>query len=592
MIQELCDDGICKNYKVEPGADSDLPPDRRMLGRSAWTFFHATAAYLPAVLGPDGETAFVNLWRSVNHSYACSLCRGHFHYIFNDKIVQAELAAVKTRQDAQLWTWKIHNAVTANNFPTWPAFPSGLGLTLAPFRIPDTNQQFLISKMNATMRSKIVKKIEKRWKIHGGLDASKTTNDACPASSEKVLQMDLFIMGLCPFCRVALKNIRPMLKCNIKCTTDDDTIGNTGMLDFRLHFVGAIDKKTKELMSLHGPNEVQTDKLYLCAIKYYPKNYQYLDLIECMEKSQKDIPSNAQACAKNVSMDWSQLTHCIHTQGTELLRKSFEFSIGDKVNETPEMVVSHGGFRQKVDDPSNETQVAEALCRMLKHPEPGGAKKISKEHVKVKSTAKALPTSKMSSFVGGVVLQQLAPTKPGEVEAESEQSEEAEDDEKETGPIDEDDQSEDDSSEVHVTEGKHVPQHEVKAATKAVSRMVSKMAKLGRKPRESPVEHDEREPASTKTLHRKKPSRPKSHDDDASGGLAMAGMPHQRGHGYGSTGEKNGKNGMPVISPVIVGIGLAISFLMVIGAGVFVVLYRNQRESDKSERRRLMPPRL
>ena len=131
-------------------------------------------------------------------------------------------------------------------------------------------------------------------------------------------------------------------------------------------------------MSLHGPNEVQTDKLYLCAIKYYPKNYQYLDLyvphlycplalpaltaqchhiaiclssktdllfiivyycclslesdlveavlvvtevsvsecllsllsrgcwlfcsIECMEKSQKDIPSNAQACAKNVSM--------------------------------------------------------------------------------------------------------------------------------------------------------------------------------------------------------------------------------------------------------------------------------------------------
>ena len=53
----------------------------------------------------------------------------------------------------------------------------------------------------------------------------------------------------------------------------------------------------------------------------------------------------------------------------------------------------------------------------------------------------------------------------------------------------------------------------------------------------------------------------------------MAGMgAANRGQsGSGHYGEKNGKNGMPVISPVIVGIGLAISFLMVIGAGVFVV---------------------
>lgn len=253
----------------------------------------------------------MNLWRTVNHSYACSLCRGHFHYIFNDATVQTELAAVGTREDAVLWTWKIHNAVTANNFPTWPAFPEGSAFDLERFRIPETRTQLVLAEMNATVRVAVISAVDKRWKISGGLDASKSTNDACPASSDSVVQLDLYVMGLCPFCRVTLKSIRSMLKCTIKCTTEVDAVGVSGMLDFRLHFVGAIDKKSKELMSLHGPNEVQvwriagtsllrahthrtqthcafawlcgldsllhggqTDQLYLCAIKYYPKNYQ------------------------------------------------------------------------------------------------------------------------------------------------------------------------------------------------------------------------------------------------------------------------------------------------------------------------------
>ena len=56
-FQELCADGICHSYKVEPASDSDLPPDRRMLGRAAWTFFHSTAAYLPETLDEAGKVS-------------------------------------------------------------------------------------------------------------------------------------------------------------------------------------------------------------------------------------------------------------------------------------------------------------------------------------------------------------------------------------------------------------------------------------------------------------------------------------------------------------------------------------------------------
>ena len=55
----------------------------------------------------------------------------------------------------------------------------------------------------------------------------------------------------------------------------------------------------------------------------------------------------------------------------------------------------------------------------------------------------------------------------------------------------------------------------------------------------------------------------------------MAGMGKaDRGQRDGEVSDdaaSHGKDGIPVISPVIVGIGLAVAFLMVIGAGVFVV---------------------
>ena len=57
---------------------------------------------------------------------------------------------------------------------------------------------------------------------------------------------------------------------------------------------------------------------------------QYLDLIECMETSQKNIPANAEACAHTVRMDWAKLTRCVHGEGEALLRSSFEYSIGEK----------------------------------------------------------------------------------------------------------------------------------------------------------------------------------------------------------------------------------------------------------------------
>jgi hypothetical protein len=92
--------------------------------------------------------------------------------------------------------------------------------------------------------------------------------------SEKA-KVEFFVMSQCPFGTQVETGIAPVLK----------KIG--GDVDFTLDFIGGV--QGDQLTSLHKEAEVQGDIVQICAIKYAPENYRYMDMIECMNKNYRAI---------------------------------------------------------------------------------------------------------------------------------------------------------------------------------------------------------------------------------------------------------------------------------------------------------------
>ena len=106
-----CGDSVCNDYGVEPRFDdSDRPPNAVVLGRATWTVLHTTAAYLPDTLTQDEKDGFYNIVRSIAVLYPGN-AQSIVAEIYNDGMVQKELEAIETKEDAMLWAWKLHNAV-------------------------------------------------------------------------------------------------------------------------------------------------------------------------------------------------------------------------------------------------------------------------------------------------------------------------------------------------------------------------------------------------------------------------------------------------------------------------------------------------
>lgn len=138
---------------------------------------------------------------------------------------------------------------------------------------------------------------------------------SCPGSSGKSVRMDMYIMAECPLCSQVFPQIRSMINCEVQCPS------GTVALDYHLNFVGVLQQTGWS--SLHGPNEVTGDELYLCASKLYPGNYRYLDMIICMEQNTAAIPSNAAQCAQSAGFDYGAISACARNKGYNSLVKSF-----------------------------------------------------------------------------------------------------------------------------------------------------------------------------------------------------------------------------------------------------------------------------
>lgn len=174
--------------------------------------------------------------------------------------------------------------------------------------------------------------------------------------------MDFFMMALCPGCKKVITNIHKLINCDFSCDDNGDKL--KGRLDFRMHLVGGLDGQ--HLRSMHGPNEVDGDKVYACARKMYPLNYDFVKLMACMEKEQHEIPANSWDCAPKHGMSYTKIWDCVNgLRAEKMVRQSFKYSIHERIHATPVMYLEMDGRREHFKNPTNFSAVKKRMCEML-----------------------------------------------------------------------------------------------------------------------------------------------------------------------------------------------------------------------------------
>jgi len=201
---------------------NDQPLDRVTLGHVTWSFLHTTAAYLPETLNATTKQAFQNLIMSVKEIYACELCRGHFQEQMRDTMLQRELHDIKSREDAVLFLWKVHNMVTAAQYPNAPLFVSGVTSTQFPVqnqtytlkggqrlynddglpkaeigpykKLFEAGQEELpLGEMTDLFKAEVYDGTMKRWRAAGGLVPVPSLYAAQPMSKQEIKGWDKFV---------------------------------------------------------------------------------------------------------------------------------------------------------------------------------------------------------------------------------------------------------------------------------------------------------------------------------------------------------------------------------------------------------------
>jgi predicted DsbA family dithiol-disulfide isomerase len=149
--------------------------------------------------------------------------------------------------------------------------------------------------------------------------------------SEKA-KVEFFVMSQCPFGTQVETGIAPVLK----------KIG--GDVDFTLDFIGGV--QGDQLTSLHKEAEVQGDIVQICAIKYAPENYRYMDMIECMNKNYRAIPGNWEECANSTGMPVDKIRECYEGgEGKGLLKASFGKAQAKRASGSPTMYIGGEMYR-------------------------------------------------------------------------------------------------------------------------------------------------------------------------------------------------------------------------------------------------------
>ena len=109
--------------------------------------------------------------------------------------------------------------------------------------------------------------------------------------------------------------------------------------------------------------ESKGDIVQLCAMKYYPDNYQYVKFIICQNKDASNVDTNWQACAQETSMDSTKLKACLEgEEGKSLLRASMQRAQARQASGSPTMFIGDATYSGQRDSLSFQT----AICKFSK----------------------------------------------------------------------------------------------------------------------------------------------------------------------------------------------------------------------------------
>ena len=113
---------------------------------------------------------------------------------------------------------------------------------------------------------------------------------------EKPRDVQVFVMSQCPYGVRALDAMKEVL-------------GTLKQIKFDVHFIADEAEGTETgFNALHGQPEVRENIRMLCAKKYYPNKYKYMDYIWCRNKNIRS--EEWKACAKSSGMSVAKLERC------------------------------------------------------------------------------------------------------------------------------------------------------------------------------------------------------------------------------------------------------------------------------------------
>lgn len=133
-------------------------------------------------------------------------------------------------------------------------------------------------------------------------------------------RLDLFVMSQCPYGTKALDAMKDVLK----------AFGNK--IDFHVNYI-ATETPDGKFNALHGQPEVDENIRQLCAIKYYPKDFKYMDYIWCRNP---DIRSAEwQKCAVG-GIDPKKIEKCsTGEEGRKLHSENIKIANGLEIGASP-----------------------------------------------------------------------------------------------------------------------------------------------------------------------------------------------------------------------------------------------------------------
>ncbi|MBN2459272.1 DsbA family protein [Candidatus Woesearchaeota archaeon] len=178
-----------------------------------------------------------------------------------------------------------------------------------------------------------------------------TGGDTTPTYTGEKAKVEFYVMSQCPYGTQVVDAIGPVL----------ENLGEA--VDFHLDYI-VTETSPGTFQSLHGAKEVAGNTAQLCAIKYYPDNYEYMKLILCQNKDYANVDTNWESCAKENNMDVEKLRACITgEEGKTLLRESMQKAQLRNARGSPTIYFddqAYGGARDSL-------SFQRAICNSIEH---------------------------------------------------------------------------------------------------------------------------------------------------------------------------------------------------------------------------------